>query len=137
MELHSIGFVNNQIPSDGHPGFRHMESVIILSDTFDENAFEDLQFFSHLEVIFYLTIRGNQHPEHGTNPLDTGVDSQKGRLFGTSIVKLIRKEGRVFTVLGLDACNGTAVIDIKPVMGEFMPKEDAVQPTSGRKPDKH
>ena len=37
--------------------------------------------------------------------------------------------GRTLTVQGLDAIDGTPVLDIKPVMKEFLPREDVSQPS--------
>jgi len=45
-------------------------------------------------------------------------------LTGTSIVKLIKREGRIIYVTGLDGINGNPVIDIKPVFREFLPQEE-------------
>jgi len=36
--------------------------------------------------------------------------------------------GRVLTVVGLDAVDGTPVLDIKPVMAEFLPRGEVRQP---------
>jgi tRNA (Thr-GGU) A37 N-methylase len=41
---------------------------------------------------------------------------------------LEKREGRVLTVQGLDAVDGTPVLDIKPVMTEFLPREPVRQP---------
>jgi tRNA (Thr-GGU) A37 N-methylase len=39
---------------------------------------------------------------------------------GATIVRILGREGRTLTVAGLDAVEGTPVIDIKPVMAEFL-----------------
>jgi tRNA (Thr-GGU) A37 N-methylase len=39
-----------------------------------------------------------------------------------------RREGRVLTVTGFDAIDGTPVLDIKPVMAEFLPRTPVRQP---------
>jgi tRNA (Thr-GGU) A37 N-methylase len=41
---------------------------------------------------------------------------------------LHRIEGIQLHVTGLDAIDGTPVLDIKPVMKEFLPRGDVVQP---------
>ena len=53
-----------------------------------------------------------------------------GRIsLGLTIVELVGVKQRVLTVKGLDALDGTPIIDIKPVMKEFLPKERVLQPT--------
>ena len=46
-----------------------------------------------------------------------------------TIVKLVEVKQRVLIVKGLDAIDGTPIIDIKPVMTEFLPKDKVRQPT--------
>jgi tRNA (Thr-GGU) A37 N-methylase len=41
---------------------------------------------------------------------------------------VLRHEGRALVVAELDAIDGTPVLDIKPVMGEFPPREEVRQP---------
>jgi tRNA (adenine37-N6)-methyltransferase len=40
---------------------------------------------------------------------------------GATICRLLSAESRQLTVRGLDAVDGTPVLDIKPVMREFLP----------------
>ena len=42
--------------------------------------------------------------------------------------RLLRVEGRTLLVAGLDAIDGTPVLDIKPVMREFLPPGEVHQP---------
>jgi tRNA (Thr-GGU) A37 N-methylase len=49
-------------------------------------------------------------------------------LLGLTMVKLVKKEGRTLFVEGLDAIDGTPVLDIKPVFREFLPSGEVVQP---------
>jgi tRNA (adenine37-N6)-methyltransferase len=41
---------------------------------------------------------------------------------------VIRVEGAKLFVAELDAINGTPVLDLKPVMAEFLPRRDVIQP---------
>jgi tRNA (Thr-GGU) A37 N-methylase len=47
---------------------------------------------------------------------------------GATIVKVIKRDGNQLFVQGLDAIDGTPVLDIKPVMKEFLPCEEVRQP---------
>ena len=49
-------------------------------------------------------------------------------LLGATIVRIIARNGRTLEVEGLDAVDGTPVVDIKPVMSEFLPRGDVCQP---------
>ena len=44
----------------------------------------------------------------------------------------MRREGRVLTVAGLGAVDGPPVLDIKPVMAEFLPRTPVRQPEWSR-----
>ena len=47
---------------------------------------------------------------------------------GSTICEVISVCGNVLHVRGLDAIDGTPVVDIKPVMGEFLPRTTVEQP---------
>jgi tRNA (Thr-GGU) A37 N-methylase len=44
-------------------------------------------------------------------------------------VEVRRVDGRKLVVAGLDAVEGTPVVDIKPVMKEFLPRGEVRQPS--------
>ncbi|MEP6514392.1 MAG: TrmO family methyltransferase [Parafilimonas sp.] len=47
---------------------------------------------------------------------------------GLTIAELVKKEERILLVKNLDAVDGTHVMDIKPVMKEFLPITQIRQP---------
>src|ERR1043166_5883886 len=47
---------------------------------------------------------------------------------GATIVRILGREGRKLRVSGLDAIDGSPVLDIKPVLAEFLPREPVRQP---------
>jgi tRNA (Thr-GGU) A37 N-methylase len=51
---------------------------------------------------------------------------------GLSTCELLRVEGAVLHVRGLDAVDGTPVLDIKPYMEEFAPRTAVRQPPWSR-----
>jgi tRNA (Thr-GGU) A37 N-methylase len=61
-----------------------------------------------------------------------GIFAQRGKgrpnRLGATIVEVVSREGRVLTVAGLDAIDGTPVLDIKPVLAEFLPRKPVRQP---------
>jgi len=114
-------------------------SRIELAEDLAEASFDGIEGFSHLEVIFFFDQiseekieRGSRHPRGNAVWPRVGIFAQRasGRpnRIGATIVRLEKREGRVLTVHGLDAVDGTPVLDIKPVMNEFLPREVVRQP---------
>ena len=104
---------------------------------------EGIDSYSHLEITFYFhkvkrsdIILRKEHPRENIKWPRVGIFAQrkKGRpnLIGTSIVRLMKREGRKIYVRNLDAINGTPVIDIKPMFKEFLPQEEVLQPEWSR-----
>jgi tRNA (Thr-GGU) A37 N-methylase len=138
--IKAIGYVRGGRAGlvDDHWG--DSESSVELDPTlFTPDALAGLDAFSHAEVIFLFdkvppeNIEwGARHPRgRGDWPL-TGIFAQRGKnrpnRLGLTICKIKAIQGLRLSVVGLDAINGTPVIDIKPVMREFLPQEEVRQP---------
>ncbi|MCB0728374.1 MAG: SAM-dependent methyltransferase [Ignavibacteriae bacterium] len=115
-------------------------SEIIINKKISEKSLIGIEEFSHLEIIFYFHLAdpseisiSSSHPRGIKEFPEVGIFSQRRKarpnLLGTTIVKLLKVEKNILTVEGLDAINGTPVIDIKPVFREFLPREEIIQPT--------
>jgi len=108
-------------------------------EQFGSNALAGLDAFSHAEVVFLFDKvsleeieKAARHPRgRKVWPL-TGIFAQRGKnrpnRLGVTVCKILSIEGTRLHVEGLDAIDGTPVIDIKPVMREFLPREDVRQP---------
>lgn len=114
-------------------------SKIILDKSFSEDCFEGIDKFSHAEIVFYFDrLVGDKkwnlprHPRGNPRWPRVGIFAQRNKdrpnRIGLSIVRILERAGRCLTVQGLDAVNDTPVLDIKPVMMEFLPKEPVAQP---------
>lgn len=114
-------------------------STIELASDFDSVALDGIEDFSHLEVIFFFDQlppekieRGSRHPRGNSAWPRVGIFAQRGaprpNRIGATIVRLEKREDRVLTVRGLDAVDGTPVLDIKPVMRDFLPRGEIRQP---------
>jgi tRNA (Thr-GGU) A37 N-methylase len=70
----------------------------------------------------------------GSGSLRGAAARAKGRpnRLGSTVVRILLREGRRLRVLGLDAVDGTPVLDIKPVLAEFLPREPVRQPEWSR-----
>jgi tRNA-Thr(GGU) m(6)t(6)A37 methyltransferase TsaA len=114
-------------------------AVISLAAEYGADALAGLADFSHLEVVyqFHLLPVGQiesraRHPRENTDWPLVGIFAQRGKnrpnRIGVSRCALVRVEGTDIHVLGLDAVDGTPVLDIKPYLHEFGPRGDVSQP---------
>lgn len=114
-------------------------SILELDPSMPEDALDGIADFSHVEIFYLFHLvpdskieTGSRHPRNNTAWPKVGILSQRGKnrpnRLGATIVKVLKREGRQLHVQGLDAIDGTPVIDIKPVMQEFLPREDVHQP---------
>jgi len=134
-----IGFVSSGRTQPLDDGWAAVDSSIELISDFDEESLSGLEEFSHIEVIYYFhladrskIVAGAEHPRENSNWPKVGIFAQRKKsrpnLLGATISRLIKIEGRRIFLSSLDAIDGTPVIDIKPVMKEFLPREQVVQP---------
>lgn len=139
IEVKPIGFVQNNRSKVEDDNWDSFDSVIELSDEFNEEAFYGLNEFSHVEVIYYFHKVNNEkieykarHPRNNKDFPLVGIFSQRGKnrpnKIGITTAKIIKVEGKKIFLKGLDAINGTPVLDIKPTMIEFLPREEIEQP---------
>jgi len=139
LQLKPVAYVKNNRTEVADDFWGGVVSEIILTDEFTEESLMGIQEYSHLEIIFYFDQVGDskiqknaRHPRNNPEYPKVGIFSQRGKnrpnKLGLTTVRLLKKEGIALTVQGLDAVDGTPVLDIKPVMKEFMPKEEIIQP---------
>jgi tRNA-Thr(GGU) m(6)t(6)A37 methyltransferase TsaA len=106
---------------------------------FGEDAVAGLDSFSHLEIVFHFHLvpegaeeRGARHPRGRADWPKIGIFAQRAKnrpnRIGVTRARLIKVDGVVLTVEGLDAIDGTPVLDIKPYLREFGPIGDVRQP---------
>lgn len=112
---------------------------IVLHPRFDAGALAGLEAFSHVEIVFHFhqvtdseIVTGARHPRGRKDWPLVGIFAQRGKnrpnCIGVSVCKLLSVEGSTLRVRGLDAIDGTPVLDIKPVMREFLPRGEIHQP---------
>jgi tRNA (adenine37-N6)-methyltransferase len=101
-------------------------------------AFNGIETFSHVEIVYHFNkldaskIIFHGHPRGNKEWPDVGIFAQRKKdrpnAIGLTIAELIKHEGNKIWVKNLDAIDGTPVLDIKPVMKEFLPAADVIQP---------
>lgn len=99
-----------------------------------------LSQFSHIEVVYHFhlvpeasVLRNAEHPRERKDWPRVGILAQRKKnrpnRLGVSVCRLLSVDGLTLKVEGLDAINGTPVLDIKPVIKEFAPRGEVTQPS--------
>jgi tRNA-Thr(GGU) m(6)t(6)A37 methyltransferase TsaA len=143
IELEPIGHVESigDVPDDDSWGGE--EACIVLSDRFTPDAFTGIDDFSHVEVLFLFdrvdpseVVFGSRHPRDNTGWPSVGIFAQRAKSrpnrIGSTICRVLGVDGIRLYVSELDAVTGTPVLDIKPVMVEFLPRVKLRQPSWSR-----
>ena len=139
MTLKAIGVVRNGFhePPTPRSDWAKVTSEIVIDSSLTE-ALEGIEEFSHIIVLFWMHRLG----EDGT-PLKQRPMGQKDRplkgLFalrtpnrpnpiGKTTARLLERRGNTLKVEGLDALDGSPVIDVKPYMPGYDAAADATVP---------
>ncbi|MFK8003685.1 MAG: SAM-dependent methyltransferase [Polyangiales bacterium] len=137
--IEAIGHVRGGRSTRRDDGWDEETASIELHERFGVEAIASLESFSHIEVIFrFHTLSdeqvntGARHPRGNTDWPLVGIFAQRGskrpNRLGVTVCQLLGVEGRKIHVRGLDAIEGTPVLDVKPVMKEFLPRGEVRQP---------
>lgn len=108
------------------------------SDRFGPEALAGLTAYSHIEVLFHFHATTCE-PETGArvprgNPAwpRVGIFAQRAKdrpnRIGATICRLLSVHGTTLEISGFDAIDGTPVLDIKPVMKDFLPRGEVYEP---------
>ena len=123
MVLNCIGFIRTQAVGDEVKDKSHL-SEIHLNDELVPGL-DGIKGFSHVFILFWLNqITSEQrrtlkiHPRGRMDLPLVGVFAARTNLrpnpIGLTLCELLKVEGNVLTVRGLDAFDGTPVLDVKP-----------------------
>jgi tRNA-Thr(GGU) m(6)t(6)A37 methyltransferase TsaA len=128
--LKPIGTVRNGIKDRERRDVKEVVSEIVLDPALAA-ALDDLEDFSHITVIYFMhrsrkPFPVKVHPRYSTLTRPVGVFASRSpdrpNPLGKTIVRLLERRANVLKVKGLDAMDGTPVIDIKP----YIPGLDTV-----------
>ena len=134
-----VAWVHNLRRTTEDDNWGGLVSEIILDPSLPGESLDGLETFSHAEILFHFhlveedeIVFGARRPRDNPAWPKPGIFAQRARLrpnrLGLTTVRILRREGRSLFVAGLDAVDGTPVLDIKPVMAEFLPREPVRQP---------
>ena len=126
ITLKAIGRVRNSIRKKNREGWDSVISEVIIDPKYEE-ALEGVEDYSHLFILFWLSWmlpreRGRLLKIHPKSRLDlplVGVFSTRTQYrpnpIGLTLVELLKRKKNILEVRGLDALNGTPVLDVKPI----------------------
>ncbi|MDT8997720.1 SAM-dependent methyltransferase [Paucibacter sp. APW11] len=135
-----IGYVSSPRVDLTDDNWGSVEATITIdAPELSAESLKGLETFSHIEVIYHLhrvppeeIERGARHPRGRSDWPLVGILAQRAKarpnLIGLTRCRVLQVEGRTLRVRGLDAINGTPVLDIKPYLAEFGPIGEVVQP---------
>lgn len=123
IKIEPIGFVRTQAVGDEVKDKSRTSDIVVNPELIE--AIKGVNDFSHLFVLFWLNQISIEQRKvlkvHPRGRLDLpllGVFATRSNVrpnpIGLTLVELVNVKGNILTVRGLDAFNGTPVLDIKP-----------------------
>ena len=138
ITLEPIAFIRSPRATLDDDRWGAVQARIELADGVPAEALDGVDTFSHVEVFFHFhhvatdAVQFARHPRGNTAWPRVGIFAQRAKdrpnRLGATIARVVGRAGRVLEVIGLDAVDGTPVLDIKPVLREFLPREPVTQP---------
>jgi tRNA (Thr-GGU) A37 N-methylase len=125
-------------------GWDRVSCQIVLDPAqFSAEATAGLADFSHIEVIYFFNRvpdneiqKGARYPRGRKDWPKVGIFAQRGKgrpnRVGVTTCRILSVDGLKISVQGLDAIDGTPVLDIKPVMTGFLPRGPIREPDWAR-----
>jgi tRNA-Thr(GGU) m(6)t(6)A37 methyltransferase TsaA len=117
IEMRPIGFVSRASPGENERD-RSLVAKLVLNEDVTP-ALDGIEAWSHIYVIFWLNrVVHTAEPQlHGQGD-NLGIFAARSPIhpnpIGLTLVELVKHEGNALWVRGLDAYDGTPVLDIKP-----------------------
>lgn len=134
MTLKAIGTVRNEIRQ---PRYRNWEETVseIVIDAGLTEALDRLDEFSHIIVLYWMHKAAGGQPAARVHPggrreaplvgLFATRSPNRPNPVGQTTVRLLERRGNILKVKGLDAIDGSPVIDIKPYLPGYDSPADA------------
>jgi len=138
IEFNSIGNISSSVKEQTDLNWGKVESKIVIEPELSEGL-TGLSDFSHIIVVYYLNeakfIKEKhliRRPQGREDMPMVGILSQRAKdrpnQIGITSVELVSVKDNVITVRGLDAIDGTPVLDIKPYYPIYDSKNEAKVP---------
>ncbi len=138
ISLVPIGRVTNGVEYPSDVKWESIISEVVIAPQLVE-ALDGIDGFSHVLIVFYLHRVDEDrrsllkvHPENKEELPLVGVFATRSPVrpnpIGITVVKLLERQENVLKVLGLDAYDGTPVLDVKPYLRRGDLIEEATTP---------
>lgn len=130
IKLKPIGTVRSEIREPTRRPGKDVVSEIVIDSRLTESL-DNLDEFSHIIVLYWIhrsrhpaprKVRPRGNPELELMGVFATRSPDRPNPIGKSTVRLLERRGNVLRVRGLDAIDGTPVLDIKP----YIPGYDSV-----------
>lgn len=138
MTLKAIGVIKNEVKKPRKDGWEKVVSQIVVDSSLTE-ALDGLDGFSHIIVIYWMhlvttggKLHTKVHPRHRQELPLVGLFASRSpnrpNPVGKATVRLLQRDGNILKVEGLDAVDGSPLIDIKPYIPGYDSVDDATVP---------
>jgi len=134
-----VAYVRNSRENLSDDLWGDVVSEIELAEEIPAESLNGIELFSYVELIFHFHLANNpvvycRHPRGNPAWPEVGIFAQRNKDrpngLGITVAEIVNREPRKLIVKHLDAINGTPVIDIKPVMRQFMADKSAISQPS-------
>ncbi len=136
VSLPPIAVVRNNVFDPKPDGWESVKSDLIFRDDLLD-ALEGIDSYSHIIVVFSCHRVPGDAKTHTFLTGDAGLPEQgilasrsqlRPNSVGVAVVQLLRRRKNIMRVLGLDAIDGTPIVDIKPYLPAFDSVPEATVP---------
>ncbi len=136
ISIKPIGTVHSELKKRERRDLKYIVSEIEIEQSLTEGL-DNLDDFSHIIVIYWMHQSRQPfplkvHPRYRTELKPVGVFASRSpdrpNPLGKTLVKLVERRKNILKVQGLDAIDGTPVIDIKPYIPGIDSVKDAIVP---------
>jgi tRNA (adenine37-N6)-methyltransferase len=126
ITLRAIGTIRNGYQEKPETPWEEIVSEIVVDEALEE-ALDGIERFSHIHVLFWLDRsedeRGSHlrlHPQRREDLPEVGIFATRAMFrpnpIGLTSVRLLGRDRNVLRVLGIDALDGTPLLDLKPYL---------------------
>ncbi len=139
FEINEVGTVRSSRSEPEDDSWDDETSHIEMIAPFDRRSLMGLESFSHCIVVYVFDkavwddSKMSRHPRGNKDWPEVGIFAQRAKdrpnRLGITVCRILEVKDSAVRVAGLDAIDGTPVVDIKPWMAEFGPRGDVSQPS--------
>ena len=133
-----IGMVKNSVTEPPEDDWESVISEVVIDKEYGQ-ALDQLEGFSHVIVLYWMSRISSArrstlkvHPRKRRDLPLVGVFASRSPArpnpIGLTTVKVLERHGNILKVSGLDALNGTPVLDIKPYIPGYDSPARATSP---------